>query len=315
MGILKSQRGIALLLVMWVLTILMVIVISFSFTARTETLSTVAFKEGVEKKFLAEAGMERAVTELFYRKMYKAQAVTFEGAEIWKADGTPYTGQVGDGGYRVKMVDESGKIDINSMTEVSGIILKNLLMNAGVAEADADIIVDSVLDWKDPDDLHRLHGAESDYYMSLPTPYKAKDADFDTVEELLLVRGMKPEILHGSGERKGIIDFLTVNAKSAQININAAPTEVLLAIPGVTPDLAESIISLRQTKELLSAQEAGLPAESTPFVTTGGGNSYAIEAVGYKGEEKAGYVIKATVMLMEDNKSGYLSYKSPTSQN
>ncbi|MDP2753256.1 MAG: DUF559 domain-containing protein, partial [Nitrospirota bacterium] len=54
-----SPKGIALLLVLWVLTILMVISLSFSFMARTETYSTLSFKEGIEKKFIAEAGIER----------------------------------------------------------------------------------------------------------------------------------------------------------------------------------------------------------------------------------------------------------------
>lgn len=65
----KGEKGIALLTVIWVLTILMVIVLSFSFMARTETLSTLAFKEGTEKRFWAEAGLERGLLELFFRKV------------------------------------------------------------------------------------------------------------------------------------------------------------------------------------------------------------------------------------------------------
>ena len=91
----------------------------------------------------------------------------------------------------------------------------------------ADIIVDSILDWKDADDLHRLNGAESDYYLSLPNPYRAKDANFDTLEELLLVRGVTPEILYGGGETKGIIQYLTLRPDSSftiNVNVAAAPT-------------------------------------------------------------------------------------------
>ena len=148
----------------------------------------------------------------------------------------------------IGLVNEGGKVDINATSEL---ILKNLLLNLGVPLEDADIIVDSVMDWKDPDDLHRVHGAESDYYTSLPTPYKAKNANFDTLEELLLVKGISPEILYGTGGKKGLIDFLTVNSKMAQININAAPKEVLQAIPGITPELADTIVSLRETQEIL----------------------------------------------------------------
>ncbi len=105
----------------------------------------------------------------------------------------------------------SGKISLNALTDISGIILKNLLVNQGVSPEDADTIVDSILDWKDADDLHRLHGAESDYYLSLPNPYKAGDVPFETLEVLALVKGVTPEILYGTEKKRGIIHFLTLS--------------------------------------------------------------------------------------------------------
>lgn len=312
-GITASERGIALLMVFWVLTILMVIVLSFSYMTRTESHATLVFKEGMEKKFLAEAGIERGIMELFYRN----QNFSVEGSEVWKIDGTPYTVQMGDGYCTIRIMDESGHVNINS---VSDIILKNLLLNVGVQAEEADTIVDSIMDWKDPDDLHRLHGAESDYYMSLPTPYKAKNANFDTLEELLLVKGVTPEILYGSasgGEKNGIIDFLTVNSISSQINVNAAPKEVLVAIPGMTPEIADGIITYRQSKEITAAQEiqgilGGSYISMAPYIITGGTTTFTIESVGYKGSGKAGYAIKATVILETNNKFRYVYYKNPS---
>ena len=74
------------------------------------------------------------------------------------------------------------------------VILRNLINSLDLPGEDKDLlvntIVDSILDWKDPDDFHRLQGAESDYYQSLPHPYKAKNGNFDTVEELILVKGV-----------------------------------------------------------------------------------------------------------------------------
>ncbi len=208
----NNQRGIALLTVLWVLTVLMVIVFSFSYMARTETLSTLSFKEGIEKRFLAEAGVQRGILELFYRKENFNKVLT-EDQMVWIVDGRPYSGQVGDGNYTVKIIDESGKLDINSAPEL---LLRNLLGALGIEGTTLDTIVDSILDWKDKDDLHRLNGAESDYYLSLPNPYKAKNGDFETLEELLLVKGVTREILYGDGKKKGLIDFLTVSWKNRQ---------------------------------------------------------------------------------------------------
>ncbi len=307
---LESRNGIALLMVLWVLTVLMVIVLSFSYMARTETNSTFAFKEGIEKKFLAEAGVEKGIVEIFYR----LQNLNIEGSETWKTDGTPYDGQVGDGAYTVRITDESGKIDLNTLNDSSGIILKNLLIHSGVKETEADTIVDSILDWKDPDELHRLHGAESDYYSTLQTPYKAKNSNFDTVEEVLLVKGMSPEILYGDSERKGIIGFLTVSSRTATVNINAAPKELLTAIPGITPEVADAIIDFRADKRISNLQEVGVQPQSAPFIGFSDSSTFSIMSVGHKGDEKKGHAVKATVTIEGNSNYRFVYYKSPVSK-
>jgi general secretion pathway protein K len=253
-----AEKGIALLMTLWVLTIMMVLVLSFSYMTRTETYATLSFKEGMEKRSLAEAG-ERGILELFFRNANKNQAITLPGFEVWKIDNTSYTDKMGEGEYSVRIIDESGKIGINALTDGNSDILRNLLKNLGVQEEEANTIVDSILDWKDADDAHHLSGAEDEYYMSLPNPYKAKNANFDTLEELLLVKGMTSEILYGSEEKKGIINLLTIYSNKIQININAAPKEVLMAIPGITPEIADSIISFREHDEIKNAAEVGIP--------------------------------------------------------
>jgi len=304
------------LMVLWVLTILMVVVFSFSYLVRTETFSSRAFKEGWENKFLAEAGIERALMELFYRKQ-NPQNLEAEDQEVWRIDGTEQVDTLGGGYYRVRLVDESGKIDLNLAPEV---ILRNLLYSLDLPGDDKDLlvntIVDSILDWKDPDDFIRLHGAESEYYQSLPHPYKAKNGNFDTVEELILVKGITPEILYGSGQKPGLVDFLTVQAKTNKINLNAAPKEVLTALPGMTPEMAEAVVAYRQDQEIKSLQEiAGLlgevQAQLASYVTVSAGNTFTIESRGYKKNNQTGYGIQAKVMLEGTNRYHYLSYKNP----
>jgi len=306
----SGQKGMALMVVLWVLAILMVTVLSFSFVTRTETHATLGFKDTAERKFLAEAGIERAVIEILYRKQNIANPITLEGSEVWKADGTMYKGQLGDGYYSVSIMGETGKIDINKASEV---LLKNLLLNSGLKEDAADSIVDCIMDWKDPSGLTRLHGAGSDYYMSLPVPYGIKGADFDTLEELLLVKGVTPALLYGDSSQKGIIDFLTVNGL-AQIDLNYAPKEVLMALPGMSAGAADNIIQLRSDQPITNAQEALAGASyqaMSPFVTAGEGNVFTIDAAGHKGNEETGYPIRATVIIDTDNKCKYLYYKSP----
>jgi general secretion pathway protein K len=177
-------------------------------------------------------------------------------------------------------------------------------------------MVDSILDWRDPDDFHRLQGAESDYYQSLPNPYQAKNGNFETVEELILVKGVTAEILYGNDQNPGLVDFLTVQAKTNKINLNAASQPVLMALPGMTSEIAEAVMAYRQDKEILSLQEIAAllgeaQAQLAPYVAVAAGNTFTIESRGYKNSSQAGYGIQAKVTLEGNNQYRYLSYKNP----
>lgn len=303
-----DKKGIALIMVLWVLAILTVIALSFSFAVRVDNHSTRAFKEELEKEFLAEAGIERGLMELFYRESNKEQNIILEGMEVWRIDGTTYNIQTDNGFFTISITDESGKVDINTTPDI---ILRNLLGNLDVEPENIDIIVDSIMDWKDTDDLHRLHGAESDYYMSLSNPYKAKNAPFDTFEELLIVQGVTPEILYGNKDRKGLIDFITVNSGADGININTAQREVLISIPGITPETADKIIDMRQTSDITSLQDivgSESYSISEPYISEEESDTFALVSAGYKSDKKSGFGIKAIVTITDDSYK-YLYYK------
>ncbi|HEX2965702.1 MAG TPA: hypothetical protein VHO84_07945, partial [Syntrophorhabdaceae bacterium] len=157
----RSQRGVALLMVLWVITLLMLIVSSFTILTRTEANSTVFFRNGIQKMFYAEGGIERAITEIFYRQIYKNRTLVLEGQEAIRIDGRDNTGSLGTGRYVFRLYDESGKININRMRNRTAALLNNLIVNLGTPKEQADIIVDSISDWIDSDNLARLNGAES----------------------------------------------------------------------------------------------------------------------------------------------------------
>jgi general secretion pathway protein K len=314
----ESPRGIALLIILWVLTILTVMAFSFTVMTRAESYGTMAFKEQTEKKLLAEAGIKRGIMEIIYRSMNRNEAVVLEGMKAWKPDGTVHTVDMGEGGYAVRIIDESGKISLNGLTDSSGIVLKRLLINQGISSENADIIVDSILDWKDADDLHRLSGAESDYYLSLAKPYKARNADFETLEELALVKGITPDILYGTGSTKGILPFLTVYGKTDKVNMNTAPKEVLEALPGTDAAMVERIIAFRTVAEIQGDAAvrdflgAAYPLAAPYLIADPGTSSLlTVEAVGYTDDVKRGHSIRATIVVNPSNLFRYVSYKSP----
>ena len=128
--------------------------------------------------------------------------------------------------------------------------------------------------------------------------------DFETLEELILVRGITPEILYGTGSTKGIIPFLTVYGKTGQININAAPKEVLAALPGMDAAMVERIIEFRGSSEIrgdAAVREflgAAYPLMA-PYASADPGASslFTVEATGYTDDAKKGYSILATITL------------------
>jgi general secretion pathway protein K len=310
------DHGIALILVLWVVVILSMAVLSLSLLARTEMLTTISFKEELENKFFAEAGIRRGIMELFYRHANRNQQVFLEGFEVFQCDGRSYTADIGDGHYRLKITDESGKINLNTLSDNNGIILKNLLMNNGVEEETAVIIVDSILDWKDSDNLHRLNGAEDDYYQSLPKPYKAKNAEFDSLEELIFLRGITKLILLGSPDRKGILPFCTIDTKTDKINLNTAPLDVLKAIPGMTEEIIQRVLAYRDLSPAEKTQSitgwlGGDFNAIAPYVTTAESNVYSIDAIGYKDNEKRNYTVRATVAIEGAQKYRMIYFRSP----
>ena len=327
-SILASQHGVALLMVLWALTILSVIVFSFTLMARTEAYSSASFKAVVANRFLAEAGVERGIAEIFYRNANKGQTTVPEGGEVVQIDGTPYTAKMGKSQYMFRIMDESGKIPLNALTDSTGVVLKNLLVNMGYQQAEADTVLDSLLDWRDQDELHRLNGAESEYYLSLPNPYKAKNGPLDTVEELLLVKGVTPAMLYGDGQRKGIINYLTVYSSSNTINVNAAPKEVLMAIPGMDPDKVAALMVQRQAtattgttgtqavqgsqgiQDLAAILGEKLPAAGA-FLGTSESSVFSIDVTGNREGAQQGYGIRAIVTLDGNTGYRYVYYKSP----
>lgn len=110
------------------------------------------------------------------------------------ADITLENNPVGDGTVSIKIVDAERKLNINSANDA---VIQQALTLIGVDAATFSVIVDSIKDWRDRDESQSLAGAESDYYLNLSPPYVAKNGPIGDLTELLLVKGVTPEIFWG----------------------------------------------------------------------------------------------------------------------
>ncbi len=116
-------------------------------------------------------------------------------------------GYAGSSGVRYGLENESGKLNLNSLLLADQYVEnggRQLLMGLPGMTED---VADAIMDWIDADDEPREFGAEVDYYSSLSPPYAPKNGPLETVEELLLVRGMTPDLLFGADRnRNGLVD-------------------------------------------------------------------------------------------------------------
>ena len=222
----SSRRGIALLMVLWVLVMLSIVALSFLKSSRWNSASTRNLKDETLSYYLALSGYEEAVNYLVSDKAPEYDFIDGEGNFWIDSETQPVTGRrsTGDGDVEILINDENARININFANRER---LTQLFAYCGVKQDELNGIIDSVLDWKDADSDHRLSGAEDEYYGSLQEPYKAKNALFDVPEELAMVKGMKPEYLHGGeGAARPLLPLITTFGRSG-LNINTVSKEVM----------------------------------------------------------------------------------------
>jgi general secretion pathway protein K len=197
--------------------------------------------------------------------------------DIW-AQGVPFQ-QINEAVMQCSIADECGKLNLNALfvneNEVNPVFetaLHNLFQALQVEEDPTD----AILDWLDPDDEPRPEGAESDYYAGLETPYACKNGLMDSIEELLLIRGITPELFFNANvylegqsmdkrdtegwEPLGLSDLFSVHGDPRGcINVNTARPELLDALLSASeagnPGTVDAILQARMEDPFRSVED------------------------------------------------------------
>jgi general secretion pathway protein K len=200
-----GEQGVVLILAVFAVVLLTVLAVAITAAVRVELLASRTSLDRVQSLFLAEAGLSQARALLLY------DDVTIDTLLDSWAPGSELLldlpQELGTGFYRVRVHDACGRIDINKADYAT---LVRLTGDPSVAAA--------ILDWRDLGNMPTPEGAEEEYYGSLPYPYLPRNASFQTPGELLLVRGVTPDMFFGTDEQKGLIDLVTVESLSPNTN-------------------------------------------------------------------------------------------------
>jgi general secretion pathway protein K len=288
----SKPRGIALIIVMIVVIVLAVLAGGFAYSMKVETRLARNSSFDADMENLGRSGVELARYILAMHLRVPIQGAYTALNQKW-ANGPASTNELlveinldnnplGPGVFSLRMVDMESKFNLSIIRdERYSTILQRALEMIGVDAQDVTLITESYLDWVDPDNNKRLHGAESDFYARLnpAAPYVAKNGPMDDISEFLLINGMTPEIYFGAGNggfapppprdgmpmgtsSVGLKDlFTTISAAGMAINANTASADVLQLLPGMDATLASAIIATRAGPDHADGTEDDLPFE------------------------------------------------------
>jgi general secretion pathway protein K len=249
------QRGLALVLVLWLLALLVGVVGAFALSSRIESLLGRSALSLAQARLAAEAGIELAVLRM--------RDPVAENRLV--PDGRPYNMVFETARLTLRVSDESGRLDLNTADPAN---LAQLFQFYEVDEEQALALADAIADWRDPDDLVMMRGAEGAEYAAAGLPYGPADSSFVSVAELQRVLGMTPELF------QKVAPSLTVYS-GRPVNTSFADAAVLAAL-GIEAEAAIDFLNVRNDWTPASG-EPPLAPDGTALSASGSG-TYSIEA-------------------------------------
>lgn len=244
------KDGFILVVALWILAFLSLL--SLGFGQRTHLIVKMANleKNRLSALYLNESAFHSAISTLASDKnSYDSPFVEEWAKSVIKENWLETEGEIG---YTI--IDEERRLNLNTIS-LSSERMKKL---PEISEE----LIDSVLDWRDPDNEKREDGAEEDYYQGLNPSYHCKNGPFSTLDELLLVKGMTPDIFLKWK------DLFTLSKTDGRVNINSASSEVLRS----TGLKDEKIIEIIDYRELTPIEELDdipeIPGNLYPLLKT-----------------------------------------------
>lgn len=295
----RQRRGAALLAVLWLAAALSAIALTVATTVRAEIERSTIHAEGVQAYFLARAGVERAALWVQWGRTES------EGARYYQRGMRSLAYSMPSGEVVVDVIPEAAKLDIN---RVSMEDLVRLLQGLGLDPLSVQELAAAIMHWREPGG--QGYSAFDAFYASRNPSFPARRSSLENVEELLLVKGMTPDLFYGTyvpfpgampglepGQgsmeegflpgsaplvwRGGLRDCVSVFGSTSAVDVNWAEPAVLFAV-GLPPQAVEAIVARREIQpfrnetDLLAIGPPTMPGFSR--LRVGGRSQYTLRA-------------------------------------
>lgn len=253
----KPNEGVALILTLLFVVLLTVLVVEFAYEAQVEASYALNSGNEFQARLAARSAVYNGIAILETDRLETELAVTGGSGSVpsdsrlsaWAQPGT--FDPLNDAVMRTSISDEYGKINLNALIYYQGTepvvrahlwsALESFFRNRDEG-VDANGLVDSLVDWMDEDDEVYDDGAESDFYEASENPYPCKNGPMDSIEELLLIKGMTPDLYFGRKDveppQLPLSEYLTVhgdwlgriNPNTVHVDYDSGFSEVLEAM-------------------------------------------------------------------------------------
>lgn len=207
------QQGAALVLVLWLVTLLSIMATGHSRNTHTDVMLASRLVETTKARGLAEA----AVNHVILQMLGKHRDIDLP------SDGTVFAVPVRDARVAVAIRDATGLVDLNTANPE---LLDALFRAGAVDDAHRPGLIDAVLDWRDKDDLARLDGFEDADYRASGAPWTARDGAFVSVEELRYLPGMTQALYDR------LAPLVTVYSGRGDVDMKFAPPALIAGLTG-----------------------------------------------------------------------------------
>jgi general secretion pathway protein K len=247
----SGSDGFIIVAVLWILAALATLVSVYAIYVTNSAIAVAATGDPAIADPLVSAGVELAAYQLLGQTDENRPAVG------------QFNARVGTAQLTIVFQTEAARIDLNAAPKE---LLVGLLAGFGASPLDVGGYADRIIAWRTKSAAQNVIDTdpENSLYQSASLSYTPRHAPFTHVSELWLVQGIPPVLI----ER--MLPFVTVFSGKAQVDVIDAAPQVIAALPGMTPEIVNAIVT---------ARDAGtLDRKSLPNLLGGAGQGAASSA-------------------------------------